>query len=638
MSSAHDALRFALVASLQAALVAAVVAAAWYALERRAPLLRYALLGVLALKLVVPAGWNASTSVWSAPDPARTEPLTLPEPRALSMESADPPSAALPARAPAEAAAPTDRAASDLAPSLAALALMVWALGAAVRLAALAREARTLSRLRREARPIDVGAPRSVLTATSAAQSLPIAFGVLRPTVLLPPSLTSDDATRRAVVAHELAHLRHRDPLVALVAAVIGAAWWFHPAAWWLRRAVRRTQEDLVDDAVVRGRSDRPSIDPGAYCAALLDAARRSAGERAPSLTCGSGAERSLARRFRRILDPKAPERRTTTMLTLLLPLTLTLAVVPQSEGQSGVSDGWSDARSRSTSSASPASQPVGQESLEKALAWLAARQSADGSFAAQGAAPNAAGDALAVLAFLGAGNTARLGPHAETVARGVANLSTRVAAGETARAGLTRADPLAVLVLSEASVLDRAKVRGLEAGVEALVRALQSPERLDPEIAVWSSLALASARDAGVEPPASILDATVSRVPWFAAKDGGAWTDAHHAAAATLLHALSGGDPKDGRVTAATRRILAALDRGPVDEQLLHLGSYALFQVGGEPWKTWRARTNDALLAGQRDDGSWAPVDGGDAISTTALRALSLEAAWRYARITGGR
>ncbi|MEM6672482.1 MAG: M56 family metallopeptidase [Planctomycetota bacterium] len=620
MSAASDLVRLALQSSLQAALVAAAVAGTWYALGRRAPGLRYALLGVLALKLAVPAGWTAPTSVWARADAPRVAAVTPSTPRSLGLEgTADstPAAGALPST---PASPETELAPAGRIPSIAVLVLGVWAIGALLRLYALAREAFALARLRRGARPIDVGAPPRVLAATHAQLDLPIAFGVLRPTVLLPTSLAKDDATRRAVVAHELAHLRHRDPFAALVVAVLGAIWWFHPAAWWLQRAVRRTQEDLVDDAVVRG---RPPIAPDAYCAALLETARRSAGVAVPSLTCGSGAMSSLERRFRRILEPKVPARRKTMILPLLLPLSLTFAVVPQS------TDG------AAASTETTASAPGEQEALERALAWLASRQLDGGSFSPS----DPEGDALALLAFLGAGNTQKFGPYAEVVSRGVAHLSSAVVASAEGPSGLEAADPLNVLVLSEAATLDQAEVRGLATGVNALVRSLQTPDRVDPEVAFWSSLALASARDAGIELPAGILDATVSRVPWFAAAGGGNWTDAHHAAAATLLHALSGNDPKDGRVTAATQRILGAVERGEVDEQLLHLGSYALFQVGGKPWKTWRALTMDMLLAGQRKDGSWAQAkNGGSDVGTTALRLLSLEASWRYARITGGR
>ena len=273
---------------------------------------------------------------------------------------------------------------------------------------------------------------------------------------------------------------------------------------------------------------------------------------------------------------------------------------------------------------------------------WLALQQSEDGSFTAGGAPPDPAGDALALLAFLGAGNRPLSGRYAETVARSIPLLSSRAFRLGGGGRELTPADPLTVLALGDAEILDMRRGRprpiGLETGTSRLVARLRSPDRLDPDIAFWSSMSLLSARHSGVEQPEGILHATVRRVAWIAPEDRDIWSDERHASAAALLHLLLGADPSDGRMTTATERILAAAESGNVDDTLLYLGSYALFQVGGEPWNTWRARTNDALFAGQRANGSWAPTDGRSAVATTALRSLSLTVALRSARITGGR
>jgi beta-lactamase regulating signal transducer with metallopeptidase domain len=56
---------------------------------------------------------------------------------------------------------------------------------------------------------------------------------------------------RKAVLAHELAHARRRDPLIALVVAVNKCLFWFHPLAWWLERQLPVLAEHAADDAAL---------------------------------------------------------------------------------------------------------------------------------------------------------------------------------------------------------------------------------------------------------------------------------------------------------------------------------------------------------------------------------------------------
>ncbi len=74
----------------------------------------------------------------------------------------------------------------------------------------------------------------------------------------------------RAVMMHELAHVRRRDGLVTFLAAVNKAIFWFHPLAWWLERRLAELAEFAADDAAVRGAS---GIDPREYAAVLVEIA-----------------------------------------------------------------------------------------------------------------------------------------------------------------------------------------------------------------------------------------------------------------------------------------------------------------------------------------------------------------------------
>jgi TonB family protein len=89
--------------------------------------------------------------------------------------------------------------------------------------------------------------------------------------VILPPDWRAWPAEKRtAVLAHELAHARRRDPLIALVVAVNKCLFWFHPLAWWLERRLPVLAEHAADDAALAVSFDAP-----AYARLLLDSAAR---------------------------------------------------------------------------------------------------------------------------------------------------------------------------------------------------------------------------------------------------------------------------------------------------------------------------------------------------------------------------
>ena len=79
----------------------------------------------------------------------------------------------------------------------------------------------------------------------------PIAFGLLRPTIGLPPQFVARHqfAQQDVMVAHELAHLSSGDPVWYLLAEIaVGLLWW-HPLAWWARRQLHAASENAADDA-----------------------------------------------------------------------------------------------------------------------------------------------------------------------------------------------------------------------------------------------------------------------------------------------------------------------------------------------------------------------------------------------------
>jgi beta-lactamase regulating signal transducer with metallopeptidase domain len=92
--------------------------------------------------------------------------------------------------------------------------------------------------------------PVRLLRAPGAA--MPMTWGILRPTVLIPAQADAWSPERaRAVLLHELAHVARRDCLWQTVAGLGCAAYWFHPGAWWAARRMREEREQACDDRVL---------------------------------------------------------------------------------------------------------------------------------------------------------------------------------------------------------------------------------------------------------------------------------------------------------------------------------------------------------------------------------------------------
>jgi BlaR1 peptidase M56 len=582
-------------ASLQLVIVAAIVFVFLRLLGGRMPLLRLALCGVVLLKLGLPL-LEAPTAVFGRALPegvvggAGFEQLLTGRVELGAVPSQQ----------------------SGVASEIVSVGhpwtwrgtlLLVYAIGVCALLSGLFLESRRLRGLARAGRILGPG------VYISEHVDGPQCFGVFRPTVLLPADL--DPRRRPAVLAHELAHLAHRDPLLRALHCGLLALWWFHPVAWWIGRELSRAQEDRCDDAVLRV----GGIEPEVYGETLLVVAR---GPRPHPLTLSMArGELTLARRLRRILNPDLNRR--THMSHLALPIVLAFTLVPFAPA---------------TQEAPSVSVPEGPQQVDAALTWLGKQQPSSGAFADGGRA----GDALALMAFLGAGQTSERGPQRSVVARAVRGL----AAGFTAQvaAAPTRGDALAALALSEHLLLSGKNPEG-RATVEAAVKRLSSwagAEQLDAQVAFWSALALVSAREAGLTVEKDKLNSLRARLPLGATDGAAGWTPAATCAASIFLHLVTGGDVEDPGMAAAVERVLGTAARPVVDDPMLaYLGAVAFYQLGGEAWKLWNLGPLKRLGSGAGADGSFPAPDrlAGGPVASTALAALALQVRYRYARVS---
>jgi TonB family protein len=140
--------------------------------------------------------------------------------------------------------------------------LALLAAGAAARLAWLSVGLWRLRRYRLHSAPAS-GADDRLLSSAAGLRAMPdlrlsddiaspVTFGFLKPVILLPSAFpTLNPRTQEAILAHEFLHVRRRDWLLTLAEELVRAAFWFHPAIWWLLGETQLAREQVVDHASV---------------------------------------------------------------------------------------------------------------------------------------------------------------------------------------------------------------------------------------------------------------------------------------------------------------------------------------------------------------------------------------------------
>jgi beta-lactamase regulating signal transducer with metallopeptidase domain len=137
----------------------------------------------------------------------------------------------------------------------------------------------------------------------------PMLWFLGRAKLILPGRLVShtDPLGLRAILAHELAHLRRGDHWVRRLDFFAGLIWWWSPVYWLTRERLSTEAELACDEWAIRTVPDgRVS-----YAEALLDVCRTLSTTRSPAPAlgvAGAGAGRFLERRVRMILQNHAPQ------------------------------------------------------------------------------------------------------------------------------------------------------------------------------------------------------------------------------------------------------------------------------------------------------------------------------------------
>lgn len=332
---------------------------------------------------------------------------------------------------------------------------------------------------------------------------------------------------------------------------------------------------------------------------------------------------------------------------------------------------------------------PQGESSVYGALDWLAASQNLDGRWDARrygagqetktlgqdragaGADAETGITALAVLAFLGAGETHLKGKHASNVQRGLEFLIRSQAtdgnlAGEARLFARMYCHGMATLALSEAYALSSdARLQPFVSRAIGYTLRAQDPVgggwRYQPGDAGdmsqlgWQVMALKSSQLAGFPVPPQTRAGTIRFLnSCVGGKQFGLASYRPQSAPSRTMTA----EALTCRLFLELQRTDAAIDEavayllqetpqsGEVNLYYWYYATLALFQLQGPAWETWNTALQQRLLAAQETSGefagSWAPdsVWGGygGRIYSTALAALCLEVYYRYLPLYGAR
>jgi Squalene-hopene cyclase C-terminal domain len=320
------------------------------------------------------------------------------------------------------------------------------------------------------------------------------------------------------------------------------------------------------------------------------------------------------------------------------------------------------------------------EAAVSRGLRWLANHQNEDGSWSLAGfhraGGCNCSGDgaygtkspgtALALLPFLGAGQTHLAGKYKGTVSRGLKWLLDKQGKDGDLRAGANGNEGMytqgqATIVLCEAFAMtgDEALRVPAQKAVDFVVAAqyrdggwryLPGPKSLkgDTSVLGWQLMALQSARSANLKVPEEAWELADMYLETVQRQSGAlyAYQPSREPSAAMTAEALLCrmylGWTKDQPGLRRGVTWLGENELPTAGEPNIYYWYYAtqvMHHVGGEPWEDWNLRMRDVLVKSQETRGhaagSWTPrgefSDAGGRIYMTSLAVCTLEVYYRH-------
>lgn len=302
-------------------------------------------------------------------------------------------------------------------------------------------------------------------------------------------------------------------------------------------------------------------------------------------------------------------------------------------------------------SSADGAIPAQAQAAVEKGLDYLAKSQLPDGTWPDQyGKSPAVVG--LVAMAFMAHGEEPGRGKYKDVLDKAIDYiLKNAQANGLITREGSQPMYDHGFATLALAEAYGMSKREGLERALLMAVRLIErvqnpqggwryQPRPADADITVTGCqlMALRAARNAGVNVQSEVVRRGLDYVKTCACSDGGfayqpggGSGKARTGIGILLLQAL--GEPELPLVAAGADYL--ARNPPQAGETYFYYGLYycsqAMFQKGGEHWKTWREKMLEAALPIQNADGSWPERgDSGGKTYATAMAIMALEVEWK--------
>ncbi len=202
----------------------------------------------------------------------------------------------------------------------------LWAIGAVCAMWVIfSSNHRFLGRLRYYRHALEgVDAPVPVYTAAHLPS--PCLFGVFQPAVYLTPQAAEGPDTLRHVLAHELTHYAHKDHIWSLLRCLALALHWYNPLVWLAAALSKRDGELACDEGAVARLGEEARIP---YGRTLVDMVAAQSLRPADLLSCSTamtGGKKSIQRRVAALV--KKPETAKTALFAVIALVALSLVFV----------------------------------------------------------------------------------------------------------------------------------------------------------------------------------------------------------------------------------------------------------------------------------------------------------------------
>jgi beta-lactamase regulating signal transducer with metallopeptidase domain/HEAT repeat protein len=259
---------------------------------------------------ILPANTAAAFSPAPAPDGAAPKTNAVSNKQAKRNQSAIAEPNATPAPAPS---LEQEIAGSPLLSGI-SIVLLLWAVVVLAIGASLGYAAMLVKRIVNRARPLDsedwltplwevsdrlsLEEPPRLLRSEDA--KMPFACGVFAPTIVLPAECDNWSLDRRrAVLLHELAHVRRHDLIGHTLGRLACAVYWFHPLVWTAAKQLRSESERACDDLALACGARATD-----YAEHLLDIVTSVKRDATPSVALAMARRKEFEGRMLAILDP----------------------------------------------------------------------------------------------------------------------------------------------------------------------------------------------------------------------------------------------------------------------------------------------------------------------------------------------